>query len=239
MKRLTHTRTKEIAGPKSTKDPARRGNSKNTSASILKAAKDLFLKHGFDGVTISKVAAKAGVSKGLVHHHFKSKEELYYAFLGRYFTVFAGKLRKRIEPVLDSEDLLGAVFKVYYKFLSDTPEFVRMQLWANLFFQQTLSAYQEMDARAVADEDEDTSFLWRFSTRIVDHLKEQQDKGIIRPDVNPDLIFASAMSLAEHWHETKQRKVGRWFSRGTTADALEDSYLEYSLKLLMDGIRVR
>jgi len=43
---------------------------------ILDAAAGIFGKAGYDGATMMDVARAAGVSKGLLHYHFKSKEQL-------------------------------------------------------------------------------------------------------------------------------------------------------------------
>lgn len=43
---------------------------------ILDAAARLFGKEGFEGATMLAVARAAGVSKGLLHYHFRSKEHL-------------------------------------------------------------------------------------------------------------------------------------------------------------------
>lgn len=48
---------------------------------ILRAAKDLFAEGGYDAVSVAGIAARAGVSKGNVFHHFGSKEELYFAVI--------------------------------------------------------------------------------------------------------------------------------------------------------------
>lgn len=223
------------AGPVSARIPP--GQTSGSEA-ILRAAKDLFIKNGFDGVTVARIAAKAGVSKGLVHHHFGSKEELYFAFLDRYFGIFAGKLRKYVEPLLGRDDLVEAAFLAYFRFLGDNPEFVRMQLWANLFFQQTLEAYKAMDSRAgVNGDDDDALFLRRFGAQMIHYIKEQQELGKFRRDVMPDIMFASAMCLAEHWHETKRRKIGRWFALDASSEAIENLYMEQALKVFLDGVR--
>jgi AcrR family transcriptional regulator len=47
-----------------------------TRARIRDAAVDLFGRHGFARVTVRQVAGAAGVSAGLVIHHFGSKERL-------------------------------------------------------------------------------------------------------------------------------------------------------------------
>jgi AcrR family transcriptional regulator len=48
-----------------------------TVADILTAARKLFATTGFDATSIDGIAAKAGVAKGAVYHHFDSKEEIF------------------------------------------------------------------------------------------------------------------------------------------------------------------
>ena len=50
-------------------------------ARILAAAEELFGDHGYDAVSMHAIAARAGVSKANIFHHFSSKESLYLAVL--------------------------------------------------------------------------------------------------------------------------------------------------------------
>ena len=43
---------------------------------IINAAIELFAEQGFDKTSISAICEKVGVSKGLVFHHFKNKDDL-------------------------------------------------------------------------------------------------------------------------------------------------------------------
>lgn len=45
-------------------------------ASIIQAAMRSIARHGFAGTTISNICAEARVSRGLINHHFGTKEEL-------------------------------------------------------------------------------------------------------------------------------------------------------------------
>jgi len=62
-------------------------------ASIVGGAKDVFLRHGFEGASMDEIAAAAGVSKMTVYRYFRSKEQL-----------FAGVIRDLCERIID-EDL--------------------------------------------------------------------------------------------------------------------------------------
>jgi TetR/AcrR family transcriptional repressor of nem operon len=48
----------------------------DTKSRILEAARELIVKHGFNGVGISDILSKAGVPKGSFYHWFGSKEQL-------------------------------------------------------------------------------------------------------------------------------------------------------------------
>ncbi|MCC6857465.1 MAG: helix-turn-helix transcriptional regulator, partial [Bryobacterales bacterium] len=43
---------------------------------ILDAARDLFLREGFEGVSVRRIAERAGCSPGMLYHFFTSKELL-------------------------------------------------------------------------------------------------------------------------------------------------------------------
>jgi AcrR family transcriptional regulator len=55
--------------------------SKATVASILAAARKLFLERSYAEVTTQQIARAALLTKGALYHHFSSKEELYLALL--------------------------------------------------------------------------------------------------------------------------------------------------------------
>lgn len=67
---------------------------------LLAVAMRLFAEKGFDGVTVRDISAAAGVSVGLINHHFGSKEGLREA-VDRYF------LSQFEEVLLDSRPTLG------------------------------------------------------------------------------------------------------------------------------------
>ncbi len=48
---------------------------------ILEAARPIFLREGWAGASLERVAAESGISKMTVYRHFRSKEELFEALL--------------------------------------------------------------------------------------------------------------------------------------------------------------
>jgi AcrR family transcriptional regulator len=58
-------------------DPAQR------SEQILDAANALFAERGYDEVSVEDIASAAGVTRGLVHHYFGGRKDVYIALLER------------------------------------------------------------------------------------------------------------------------------------------------------------
>lgn len=51
---------------------------------ILDAADELFAQKGFDGTSTNDILDKVGIARGTLYHHFKSKEDIMDALIGRY-----------------------------------------------------------------------------------------------------------------------------------------------------------
>ena len=60
---------------------------------ILDAANGLFAERGYDEVSIEDVARAAGVTRGLVHHYFGGRKDVYVALLERLGEVREDELR--------------------------------------------------------------------------------------------------------------------------------------------------
>ncbi len=63
-------------------DPAKTPSREN----LLDAAEALFARRGFGGVGLAEVAARAGLGKASLFHHFPSKAQLYCAVMARVLT---------------------------------------------------------------------------------------------------------------------------------------------------------
>ena len=73
-------------------DPAER------RSQILDAADELFAERGYEEVTIEDLATAAGVTRGLVHHYFGGRKEVYVALLERVGAAREEHLRPPVGP---------------------------------------------------------------------------------------------------------------------------------------------
>ena len=62
------------------------GHRDATKATIVRAARRLFNRYGFDGVSVGQIMAEAGLTHGGFYRHFDSKSDLYAEALQCFFT---------------------------------------------------------------------------------------------------------------------------------------------------------
>ena len=69
-----------------------RGSAGKTRAAIVEAARAEFAARGFDGATVDRIAAHAGVNKAMLYYHFDSKAALYREILRDLFGAVGGSV---------------------------------------------------------------------------------------------------------------------------------------------------
>jgi len=83
----------------------------DTKGKILEAAKEVFAKKGYAGARMQAIADKAGMNKGLLHYHFKTKDALF-------------------EKIFD-EMLSKFIPELNFIFESDLPLFEKIETFVN------------------------------------------------------------------------------------------------------------
>ena len=86
---------------------------KKSSENIMEAAIELFAKKGYHGTSISDIAVKAGVSKGLMYNYFKSKDKLLDGILKNALREFDTPFRAMhavLDPYSRLEMILDGIF---------------------------------------------------------------------------------------------------------------------------------
>lgn len=188
-----------------------------TRASILDAAETVFCARGFSAATTSAIAAEAGVTKSLLHHHFGSKENLWRAVVERRFDAYARLQWDLLErPELDLSAFRDSV-DALFRFLGANPEFVRLRAWEN----------------AAREEARELPGGKPLTRRGVARLREIRERGGLHPELDPEVVLAAYFCLVEHWFEARASLRERF------GDALPDdeTYLHQMRALLLRGIR--
>jgi AcrR family transcriptional regulator len=88
-----------------------------TQARIIHASMELFATRGYEGTSISAIAAKAEISRGAVFWHFGSKEGLFREACKRFFIPFWREVERSLES-LGPRDRILALFDLYEEFVT-------------------------------------------------------------------------------------------------------------------------
>ncbi len=155
----------------------------NRPGRILAAAAQLIAHHGYNKVTVSDIAQKAGVSKGAIYLHWTSKEELFEALLIHEMKRLVDDVLKRVQ----ADPKGGAIAQMY--------------LHALLALQDNpmMRALYTQDSRVLGDymRRQDPH---RYTQRFLfgkDFVQQMQKAGLIRDDLRPEVI-AYLMSIMSY-----------------------------------------
>ena len=188
-----------------------------TRERILEAAHALFVAKGFAAVSMREIAARSGVTKSLIHHHFGSKEALWELVKERAFSAYAEGQQAELDQA-DAPDatlLMNAVMR-YFAFLQANPEVVRLFAWSHLDADQSCG---RLDAELV-----------RLGA---ERVRQAQQRGLLRADVNPAHVVTMFVNGCTQWF-TARAHHSQWPGVGN-----DQEYLDDFLKIFMEGLLPR
>lgn len=138
---------------------------------ILDAAKTLILRWGYQKVTVDDVSRQAGVAKGTIYLHWKTREELFAALMKREKLELAEDLRQRI-----AEDPEGATLRGILKHTA-------LALMAHPFMKAVLLRDMEILGKLSQGEESKTVYLEKLMGFKV-YLEFLREQGLVRTDLS-------------------------------------------------------
>lgn len=92
---------------------------------ILEAAMELFVKEGYNGISIRKIAEKIEYSPGSIYTYFSDKDSIFYALHIEGFELF---YKKQVvsQSINDPRERLAAHAKAYIEFALEHPEYYNL-----------------------------------------------------------------------------------------------------------------
>jgi AcrR family transcriptional regulator len=105
----------------------RRGKEKDSRKKlILKSARTLFFKKGFNNVTVDEIAKSSELGKGSIYLYFNSKEEIYAQILLNDIDNFNQHVSVLFDEKKSVDDLLFEFSCIYVDFFLNEPELFRI-----------------------------------------------------------------------------------------------------------------
>lgn len=156
-----------------------------TKKAIFEAAIKIFSSNGYNGATMDEVASVAGVAKGTLYYHFKSKEEIFK------FIIFEGTnlIKEEINEATSKEEdpfkKLKALCKVQLNLIyrhRDLFKVIMSQVWGQ--------EERQLELRAVIE---------NYMKSIANLFKEAINKKVIEnndPDFLAYMFFGTLTSSA-------------------------------------------
>ncbi|WP_106816933.1 TetR/AcrR family transcriptional regulator [Microbacterium timonense] len=193
---------------------ARRGRPGYDRGQVLEIAVALFNEQGYDATSVSDLAARLGLTKSALYHHFDSKEQLLALALDEALDGLEGVLDEP-EAVRGSEvERLGAVLRGAVRVLVDKLPYVTLLLRVRGNSAVERAALERRRA---------------FDHRVAGLVAQAQQAGQVRADVDDAvatrLIFGMVNSIVE------------WYRPGGPVD--RERLAHDVVAVALDGMRTR
>jgi len=190
-------------------------------ARILAAAEALFSEHGFDAVSMNAIAARAGVSKANIFHHFTSKNALYLAVVK--------------EACKESQTRVQEAEQRHSSYAARLAHFAGSQLRAMLENGQTtrLILRELLKNGPERGQELAENVFGQSFAQLVKMIRDGQAQGELRAEADPAAIAFMLIGMNVYFFEA--RDVLRHYPDVGFADDPE-AFSEKMMHLMLHGI---
>ena len=175
----------EAATESSIARPRSRELSGVKAARIVEAMRTSVAARGIAGSTFDHVAGEAGVSRGLLHYYFGTKEQLLIEVVRREADVRTERLEQAIEAAGHAEAVLDALVRSFEDWLGGGPAPVM------IYEMLTLAQRNEEIAAELAE------LGRRTRSHLGDALERKRAGGVLSLRVEPELAAMFLFALAD------------------------------------------
>jgi AcrR family transcriptional regulator len=153
---------------------------------IIDAMRASVARRGAAGSTFDHVAREAGVSRGLLHYYFGTKERLLVEVVRRDTEIRMSMLDAALADAHTADDFIDALVRSLEDLVENEPDFVT--LWFELF--TIARRNEEIGARVV-------ELTRRTRAHVGKVLAAKQDEGVLRLHDQPQAVAAILFALAD------------------------------------------
>ena len=190
------------------------------SRAILDAARELFVRQGYQEVSIRKIAERIEYSPAALYSYFASKDDIFFALAEEGFRLlFSYGGAARVAAPKDPADTLRAMFWRYYEFSKEHPEY-----FALMFLDRTVPR--------ISRDWERFGFLSEMRHDMVVRIQQAIDAGACPADTPPNVVFRILLTAV---HGAATMRLCDRLAPGEDADALARATLDAALLGLQAG----
>ncbi|OCA83759.1 TetR/AcrR family transcriptional regulator [Pseudobacillus wudalianchiensis] len=159
---------------------------------IIETALVMFEEQGYHGVTVDRIVAESGSSKGGFYHNFKSKDELLYHIHDVFISYVLDRAKEAYANYSTPASRLCAIV------LSFTKVFDLYKPHITVFYQE--STYLKGDFQIQINEKRD-----EYRKIILQIIREGQTSGDFRPEVSAEITTMAIIGMV-NW-------TYKWFNK--------------------------
>jgi AcrR family transcriptional regulator len=166
--------------------PAGRSLSSEKAQRIVEAMRQSVARRGTAGSTFDQVSREAGVSRGLLHYYFGTKERLLVEAVRRECELRLEMLEGQLASAQTAEDFIELMAENLRETVREDPDLVTL-----VFELFTLSRRNEEIAAEFA------GLMRRTRERVADMLAVAQREGVLHLHAEPEAVAETLFSLAD------------------------------------------
>jgi AcrR family transcriptional regulator len=153
---------------------------------IVEAMRSSVAARGIAGSTFDHVAREAGVSRGLLHYYFGTKERLLVEVVRRECDVTRQRLQEGVSGAQSVDDVLAALVQSFEDFIGEGPSHV-------VTFYEILTLAQRNQEIAA----ELAELGRQVRLHLGDLLRAKAEAGVLSLDADPEAAAGLLMALAD------------------------------------------
>ena len=194
---------------------------------ILDAARDLFVTHGYQEVSIRKIAERIEYSPAAIYSYFPSKDDIFFALAEEGFRLlfaYGATQRAALSNVegpapADAAETLRAMFLRYYEFSKEHPEY-----FALMFLDRSVPR--------ISRDWERFGFVSEMKHDMVARIQQAIDAGACPADTPPHTVFRLLLTAV---HGAATLRLCDRLAPGEDADVLARATIDTVLAGLQAG----
>jgi AcrR family transcriptional regulator len=152
---------------------------------IVEAMRTSVGKRGAAASTFDVVAREAGVSRGLLHYYFGSKERLMVEVVRSDCDTRVAALEERLATATSADEFVGFLVQTLEAFLSDEPS-------QAVLYEMLSASRRSEEIRAELAE-----LYRRWRAQLATALDEKQREGVVKLDAKPEDVAALLFALGD------------------------------------------
>ncbi|GAC1549794.1 MAG: TetR/AcrR family transcriptional regulator [Beijerinckiaceae bacterium] len=207
------------------REQVRRRDPAASRKALLDAARFEFAQRGLAGARVDEIAARAGVNKQLVYHHFGDKDALYLAVLEWLYEEIRGEETKLQLTGLDPEEGMRKLVASSFQHLAKHPDFVAL-----------LNDENRHGARHVKASSKLPQMHSPLVKSIAIMLEKGVKEGVFRPGINPMQLYISIAGLS-YFFFSNGPTLSAIFRRKLTSSQAIRTRREHVVDLVMHSLR--